>query len=79
MTITQFKEMLLYNEPSFSYHGKEYGICHPNDLFGVYAEDQPSDIELSFQNVDDLLDGWMIQGKPFREILPEIDLVLVTY
>ena len=75
MTITQFKEILLYNKPSFSYCGKEYGICNPNGIFGVYAEDKPSDIELCFQNVNDLLDGWMIQEKPFRQILPEIDLV----
>ncbi len=74
MTVTRLKEILPYNEPSFRYHGKEYCICHPNDVFGVYSEDQPNDVELRFESVDDLLDGWMIQGKTFREILPEIDL-----
>lgn len=73
MTVEKFKEIMPYNEPSFGYRGKEYSICHPKDKFYVWSEDQPEDVELKFDSVDNLLDGWMIHGKTLREILPEID------
>lgn len=74
MTVEKFKEIMLYNEPSFGYQGKEYSICHPKDTFYVWSEDQPEDTNLEFFDLDDLLDRWVIQGKTLREILPDIDL-----
>lgn len=73
MRIDDFKEMLLVNEPSFDYNGFEYAISQPNGAFCVYAEDSPADEDLLFDTVDDLLENWMIQGKPLKDILEELD------
>ena len=74
MTVERFKEIMEYNEPDFGYRGEEYSICWPNGVYYVTASDNPQDQELSFSSVDEKLDHWIIQGKPLREILPEIDL-----
>jgi hypothetical protein len=74
MTVDDFKEMMGYNEPSFGYNGQEYSICWPQDKYYVYASDRPSDEDLEFDSLDDLLDNWIIQGKPLREILPDIEI-----
>ena len=73
MDAAQFKNMLSYQEPDFGYNGKKYSICSPDGNFYVTAEDFPSDVDLVFQDADDLLDHWIIQGKPLRSILPDID------
>ena len=72
MTVDQFKEIMMCNEPDFSYNGQEYSICSPNGKYYVTASDSPSDVDLEFATLDELLDLWMIQGKPLREILPDI-------
>lgn len=74
MTVSHFKEIMMCNEPEFSYNGQEYSICSPNGKYYVTASDSPSDVELEFETLDDLLNSWMIQGHPFREILPHTDL-----
>lgn len=73
MTVNEFKESLLYNEPTFGYKGKEYSICSPENKYYVLSEDNPADSELEFDSIDDLLDRWMIQGKPLRDIISDID------
>lgn len=73
MTAKAFADMLLYNEPSFGYQGKEYSVCSPDGKYYVTAEDSPGDVDLVFESVDDLLDHWIIQGKALRDIIPEID------
>ena len=73
MRIEDFKEMLLVNEPSFEYNGYEYTIACPNGFFTVYAEDSPSDEDLEFETVEDLLDNWMVQGRSLKEIVEEIE------
>lgn len=73
MTEQEFRDALLCNEPEFAYRGKEYAICSPDGRFYVSAEDDPAAEQLVFDTVDDLLDGWMIQGRPLRQILPEIE------
>lgn len=74
MTVEEFKEIMMCNEPEFGYNGQEYSICWPDGKYYVTTSDNPKDIELEFDSVDDLLDNWIIQGKPLREILPDIDL-----
>ena len=66
--------MILYNEPAFHYNGKGYSICCPDGRYYVTAEDSPSDLDLVFDSPEDLLDRWMIQGKPLGELLPLTDL-----
>lgn len=74
MTVEKFKEIMLYNEPSFGYNGKEYSICHPDAMFYARCDDWPADQDLAFQDVDDLLERWVIEGRPLKDILPEIAL-----
>lgn len=74
MTIAQFKDMMVCNEPSFGYRGQEYSICWPDGKYYVYASDSPADIDLEFDTLDDLLEHWIIQGKPLKDVLEEIDL-----
>lgn len=74
MTVEQFKEILMCNEPDFGYRGQEYSICCPNGKYYVTASDSPGDVDLEFATEDDLLDNWIIQGRTLREILPDIDL-----
>ena len=72
MTVDEFREMMLCNEPDFSYNGQAYSICCPDGKYYVTASDSPGDIDLEFDTLDDLLDNWMIQGKTMRSILPDI-------
>lgn len=72
MTVKDFREMMMCNEPDFTYNGQEYSICSPDGKYYVMASDSPGDINLEFDTLDDLLGGWMIQGKTLQEVLPEI-------
>lgn len=74
MTIDAFKDMMMCNEPDFSYNGQNYSVCCPDGKYYVTASDSPGDIDLVFDSLDDLLDRWIIQGRPFREIVPNIEL-----
>ncbi|MFT9078688.1 hypothetical protein [Ethanoligenens sp.] len=74
MTVNAFIKILACNEPDFSYNGQNYSICWPDGKYYVTAEDSPNDVDLVFQDVDDLLDHWIIQGQPLRLIIPKIDL-----
>ncbi len=74
MGINAFKKILTYQEPSFGYNGKEYSICSPDGKFYVTAEDSPNDVNLVFSTADDMLDGWIIQGQPLRDIISRIKL-----
>lgn len=71
MTVEAFKEMMMCNEPDFSYNGQDYSICSPNGKYYVLSSDSPSDADLEFDTLDGLLDHWVIQGHPLREILPD--------
>ena len=73
MTVEEFKTMMACNEPDFAYNGEAYSICWPNGKYYVTASDSPDDADLEFDSLDNLLDRWMIQGKPLREILSQID------
>ena len=73
MTVERFKEIMACNEPDFAYNGQEYSICSPNGKYYVTASDSPDDLDLEFGTLDDLLDLWIIQGKPLREVLPNIE------
>lgn len=74
MTVEQFMEIMACNEPEFEYMGEEYSICSPNGKYYVTSSDSPSDVNLEFDTLDDLLDGWNIQGKSLRDILPNISI-----
>ncbi len=72
MTVKQFEEIMTCNEPDFTYNGQQYSICWPDGRYYVTASDSPGDSELVFDTLDDLLEHWIIQGKPLRSILEDI-------
>ena len=74
MTVERFTEIMLCNEPEFDYNEQTYSTCSPDGKYYVTASDSPADMYLEFDTLDDLLDRWMIQGRPLRSILPDIDL-----
>ena len=74
MNIDYFKEMMYWAEPDFEYNGEQYSICHPDGKYYVLSSDRPEDEELVFRSVDEMLDGWIIQGRTLREILPDIEM-----
>lgn len=74
MTVDAFKELMVCNEPDFTYKGEAYSISWPDGRYYVSASDSPADTDLVFASLDDLLNNWMIQGKPLRDILPEIEI-----
>lgn len=74
MTVKEFGELMVCNEPDFRYNGEEYSICCPDGKYYVTASDSPTDVNLKFETIDDMLDHWLIQGRPLCTILPEISI-----
>lgn len=74
MTVEKFRDIIRYNEPYFLFQGKTYSICHPDTMFYARCDDWPVDQDIAFQDVDDLLERWVIEGRPLKDILPEIAL-----
>lgn len=61
---------LMISEPAFEIGDKQYSVCCPGgDLFCTWDSDGNT---FDFQGVADLLDHWIIEGKPFREIVASI-------
>ena len=73
MTVEEFRDIIRYNEPYFVYRGRTYSICHHDGRFYVRRDDWPVNEDLAFQNVDDLLEHWMIEGRPLKDVLPETE------
>ena len=71
MTVEKFVETIQCEEPSFKYKNMRYDMCRPDGTIWVRREDWKVGQELEFSDIDDLLDNWVIEGRPFREILPD--------
>lgn len=70
MTENDIALFLMINEPAFELDGKQYSVCNPAmDLFSTWDSDGNT---FDFHGVTELLDGWIINGKPFREIVSSI-------
>lgn len=61
---------IMVNEPAFYIGDKQYSVCCPNSK-RFYTWDSDNN-ELNFKDISDLLDNWIINGKPFREIVQDI-------
>ena len=72
MTVDEFVD-LMNNLGDFAYDdgmlnlgvysgGGKFACCHGADDYGV-----------DFDTIDDVLDKFIIDGKPFRDILPTLD------
>ena len=57
---------LMINEPVFSIGNKQYSVCSPGSGFSTWSSDGTM---LDFPDIQSLLDGWVIDGKPFRSIV----------
>ena len=60
---------LRMNEPAFEIGGKQYSVCCPSGSFATWDSDGNT---FDFVNVHDLLEHWMVDGKPFREVVATI-------
>ena len=60
---------LMINEPTFDVGDKQYSVCCVSGTFGTCDSDGTT---LDFPNITALLDEWMIDGKPFRDIVETI-------
>ena len=61
---------LMMNEPAFDAAGKQYSVCCPgDDIFATWDSDGN---KLEFYGIDDLLDNWIVAGKPFRDVVSSI-------
>ena len=61
---------LLLNEPAFEIDGKQYSVCCPeDDLFSTWDSDGNTH---DYNSIDNLLDNWIVGGKPFRDVVPAI-------
>ena len=60
---------LRMNEPVFEIGGKQYSVCAPSN--GVSTWDSDGNM-FDFTTVHELLERWIVDGKPFREIVATI-------
>lgn len=60
---------LQINEPAFEVDGMQYSVCCPGDGFSTWDSEGH---EFDFPDIDSLLNGWMVGGKPFRDIVESI-------
>ena len=61
---------LMINEPQFDLGNKQYSVCCPsNDVYSTWDSDGNT---FDFRGISELLDNWMIEGKPFRSIIESI-------
>lgn len=70
MTEKQLRYHLQKDELSFSYQGEEYSIC-PFTPTNIVAGNKSGKQE--FSSIDELLTGFIVDGKTLKEILPDID------
>lgn len=56
----------------FTYRGNSYRIEFVSGIVLAYMEKENA-MEFRFQNIDDLMEHYMIDGEPFKNIIPEID------
>lgn len=61
---------LMLNEPTFEMGGKKYSVCCPSD--GQFSTWDSDGSIFDFPDVSSLLDNWIVNGKPFREVVKNI-------
>lgn len=69
MSDKDIETYLMINEPAFYVDEKQYSVCCIDGIFGTWDSDGNT---FDFHSVSDLLDHWIIGGRPFREIIETI-------
>lgn len=72
--LAQLKEELITNDVMFTYNDIAYTIC-PWNKDSVSVCTSGLDDNQDFAGIDDLLDNWLIEGKPLKDILNDITLI----
>lgn len=73
VTLEQLKEELVTDDIAFSYKDKNYVIC-PLEKF--YAGESGNDEDdNSFDTFEEMVNSWIIEGKPLRDIIDKIKLL----
>lgn len=60
---------LMMNEPAFDAGDKQYSVCCVNGMFCTWDSDGNT---FEFRDVSALLDDWIVNGKPFRNVVESI-------
>lgn len=61
---------LLTNEPVFELDGVQYSVCCPID--NQFSTWDSNGNTYDFQGINNLLDNWVVAGRPFRDIVDEV-------
>lgn len=69
MNDRDIETFLMINEPTFEINGKCYSVCVVDGVYGTWDSDG---LTFDFPDVSALLDNWMIDGKPFRNVVKNI-------
>ena len=69
MNDTEIETYLMMNEPAFSIGKKQYSVCCADEVFGTWDSDGNT---FNFYSITDFLDNWIVDGKPFGEIIQTI-------
>lgn len=56
---------LMINEPVFDIGEKQYSVCCPRGTLFCTWDSEGNTFD--FSSVEDLLDHWIVEGKPFRK------------
>lgn len=69
MKKADIESYILLGEPAFDYAGKQYSVCSPDGKFHTWDSDG---ITLDFPDIDSLLSGWIVGGRPFKDIVDQV-------
>lgn len=58
----------------FKYGDKEYSLDYDGEMISI-AESFKQETEQTFSSIKDFLDKFMLDGKPVKEVVTEIDVV----
>ena len=67
----QLREELYTNDVSFNCRGEDYVVCSFDGQTMSIATAGTLD-DQDFDSFEEMLDGWMIDGHPLREVIEEI-------
>ncbi len=70
MDLKAIEMFLILNEPTFTISGKQYSICCPEP--GSYSTWDSDENVFDFDSLESLLDGWIVDEKPFGEIVSKL-------
>lgn len=72
MTVEQLKAHLEASDLDFFYNGKHYAIM-PVNVFAPFIACEKDQDARQYETFDELLNDFTVEGKPLKDILPDID------